>query len=224
MDGPIVSMMERSGSQFALSEVCESGAMPNLNPLQAIVLCLVIALTSACGAAITPTPLPPRAIRVDYPIIPPDVPMVDQDGRPAKLSDFRGRLVLIFFGNIRCQEGCVDALPHFQAVKRALGERSAEVAFVMVGADRVADGPAVLKQHLGRYDPSFVGLTAERSDMRQLAVRFGIHMIANPDGVLTPHAPFIYLLDRQGRLLYFVQDGLPVPDIVAVVRQTLDER
>lgn len=153
--------MERSGSQFALSEVCESGAMPNLNPLRAIVLCVIIGLTSACGPEVTPTPLPPRAIRVDYPIIPPDVPMIDQDGRPAKLSDFRGRLVLIFFGNIRCREWCVDALPHFQAVKQALGERSAEVAFVMVGADRVADGPAVLKQHLGRYDPSFVGLTAE---------------------------------------------------------------
>jgi len=149
--------------------------------------------------------------------------MLDQDGRPAALSHFRGRVVLIFFSNIVCQESCVDALPQFQAVKRALGARSAEVVFVMVGADQQADSPAALKQHLARYDPTFVGLTAERSAMRQLAMRFGIHMYENTAGVLVPHAPFIYVLDRQGRLLYFIQDGVPIAEIIAIVQRVLDE-
>jgi len=188
---------------------------------------LAAALLSACALAPAPTPEPtfaPRAIRVDYPIVPPDVPMVDQDGRPAKLSDFRGRLVLIFFANIQCQESCVDALPQFRAIRRALGSRSADVAFVMVGTDRIADGPAALKRHLSRYDPTFIGLTAARSDMRQLALRFGIHMYENRAGALAPHAPFIYLLDRQGRLLYFVQDGVATSEIVSIVERVLDER
>lgn len=190
----------------------------------------VLAATTLLGAcapflpAPTPEPtFPPRAIRVDYPITPPDVPMLNQDGQPAKLSDFRGRLVLIFFSNIRCREACVDALPQFQEIKRALGPRSAELTFVMVGTDRFADEPSALKQHLSRYDPTFVGLTAERSDMRQLALRFGIHMYENRDGLLAPHAPFIYLLDRRGRLLYFVQDGVATSEIVRIVRGVLDE-
>lgn len=188
---------------------------------------LATALLAACASfAPTPTPeptFPPRAIRVDYPITPPDVPMVDQDGHPAKLSDFRGRPVLIFFSNIRCPESCVNALPQFQEIKQALGARSAELAFVMVGADRAADGPSALKQHLSHYDPAFVGLTAERSDMRQLALRFGIHMYENRDGLLVPHAPFIYVLDRQGRLLYFVQDGVATAEIIQIVSKVLEE-
>ncbi|MFC1463702.1 MAG: SCO family protein [Candidatus Brachytrichaceae bacterium NZ_4S206] len=188
---------------------------------------LATALLGACvpfAPAPTPEPtFPPRAIRVDYPITPPDVPMVDQDGHPAKLSDFRGRPMLIFFSNIRCRESCVDALPQFQEIKRTLGPRSDELTFVMVGTDWVADGPSALKQHLSRYDPAFIGLTAQRSDMRQLALRFGIHMYENRDGSLAPHAPFIYVLDRQGRLLYFVQDGVATSEIVRIVRRVLDE-
>ena len=183
------------------------------------------ALLFACAPAEAPEPtFAPRAIRVEYPIIPPDVPMLDQDGQPAALSRFRGRITLIFFGNIRCRESpCVDGLPQFLAIKQALGARSAEVAFVMVGTDRAADSPEALKQHLARYDPAFVGLTAERSEMRQLAVRFGIHTSEDETGVLVPHAPFIYLLDRQGRLLYFIQDGVPAAEIAAVVQRVLDE-
>jgi len=187
-------------------------------------LVAISALLCACAPAAQPEPtFAPRAIRVDYPIVPPDVPMLDQDGQPAALSRFRGRVTLIFFSNIVCQESCVDALPQFQAVKRALGARSVEVVFVMVGADQQADSPAALKQHLIRYDPAFVGLTAERSAMRQLATRFGIHIYENAKGVLVPHAPFIYVLDRQGRLLYFIQDGVPVAEITAIVQRVLDE-
>ncbi len=187
---------------------------------------LVAALLGACAFMPVPTPeptSPPRAIRVDYPITPPDVPMLDQDGHPARLSDFRGRVVLIFFSNIQCREACVDALPQFQEIKRMLGPRSAELTFVMVGTDYVADAPGALKAHLSRYDPSFVGLTAERSDMRQLALRFGIHMYENRDGSLAPHAPFIYLLDQQGRLLYFVQEGVATQEIAEIVKGVLDE-
>jgi cytochrome oxidase Cu insertion factor (SCO1/SenC/PrrC family) len=64
--------------------------------------------------------MPPRAIRVDYPITPPDVPMVNQDGQPARLSDFRGKLTLIFFSDIACQDVCVDGLGTFEQVKRRM--------------------------------------------------------------------------------------------------------
>ncbi|MCS7057214.1 MAG: SCO family protein, partial [Thermoflexales bacterium] len=194
--------------------------------LPCALLATTLFLAACTPLAPVPTPEPtfaPRAIRVDYPITPPDVPMLDQHGHPAKLSDFRGRPALIFFGNVRCAESCINALPQFKEIKQALGPRSAELTFVMVGADRTADGPSALKRHLRRYDPAFVGLTAERSDMRQLALRFGIHMYENPDGLLVPHAPFIYLLDRQGRLLYFIQDGVATSEIVRIVREVLDE-
>ncbi len=186
-------------------------------------VCVAWVVLMGCVVANAPTPaqtLVPKAIFVDNPIVPPDVPMVNQDGRPATLSDFRGRYVFVTFSNIDCQETCVDALPLFQQVKRSLGER-ADVIYVMVGTDFVADSPAALKVYLARYDPSFIGLTALRANMSALAVRFGIHSYERKDGALAPHAPFTYLLDKQGRLVFFFQSGLTAQQIVDAAKRVM---
>jgi protein SCO1/2 len=183
-------------------------------------------LLSACATLpSTPTPaptLPPRAIRVERPIVPPDVPMLDQDGRPATLSDFRGKHVFAFFGNVECQEDCVDGVPMFQRVKQQLGERD-DLVYVMVGTDRVKDAPALLRAYLAQVDPAFIGLTAELPAMRELAIRFGIHTYFRKDGALAPHAPFMYLLDKQGQLVYFFQRGLSAEQITEVIQQVMTE-
>jgi cytochrome oxidase Cu insertion factor (SCO1/SenC/PrrC family) len=57
--------------------------------------------------------------------------------------------------------------------------------------------------------------------MRELAVKFGIHTYERSDGALAPHAPFTYLLDPDGRLIYFFQDGLPAQDIARVLTKLL---
>jgi protein SCO1/2 len=183
-------------------------------------------LLSACAVLTgTPTPaptLPPRAIRVERPIVPPDVPMLDQQGKPATLSDFRGKYVFTFFGNVDCQEDCVEGVPMFEQVKQRLGERD-DLAYVMVGTDRNADAPAVLRAYLGQADPAFIGLTAEQGAMRELAIRFGIHTYLRKDGALAPHAPFMYLLDKEGRLIYFFQRGLTADQIAGKIMQVMRE-
>lgn len=177
-----------------------------------ITACLGSLVLMGCAAISTPEPtplptLPPKAIFVERPIVPPDVPMLDQDGAPVHLSDLRGKLVFVTFSNILCSEACVDALPVFVQVKRRLGE-PADVVFLMVGTDSKADSPAALKAYLATFDPAFMGFTADAPAMRELAVRFGIHTFLRDDGALAPHAPFTYLLDKQGRLVYFFQSGL----------------
>ena len=190
--------------------------------------CIVanVAAVFLAGCAVLPAPTPeptyvPKAIFVENPIVPPDVPMLDQDGRPAKLSDFRGKFVFVTFSNIACSEACVDGLPLFQQIKRTLGRRN-DVVYVMVGTDIHADSPSALKHYLAQYDASFIGLTAEQSDMRSLAVRFGIHTFLRDDGALAPHAPFTYLLDKQGRLVYFFQDGLSAQQVVDAAKHVMD--
>jgi protein SCO1/2 len=184
--------------------------------------CLLCACAALPG---TPTPaptLPPRAIRVERPIVPPDVPMLNQDGQPATLSDFRGKYVFTFFSNVDCQEDCVEGVPMFERVKQRLGERD-DLVYVMVGMDIHADSPAVLRAYLGQADPAFIGLTAELSTMRELAIRFGIHTYFRKDGVLAPHAPFMYLLDKDGQLIYFFQRGLSSDQITEAIKRVMAE-
>jgi protein SCO1/2 len=186
-----------------------------------ITLIICVAALAACAPSPgTPTPsppLPPRAILVERPIVPPDVAMVDHLGRPAQLSDFRGKFVLVFFGNVDCAQDCVDGVSTFEDVKRELGPRG-DLAYVMVGTDATVDAPEALRRALAQVDPEFIGLTAERGPMRELAIRFGVHTYERPDGALAPHAPFLYLLDPQGQLIYFFQDGMAPEQIAAVIR------
>lgn len=186
----------------------------------------MISLLSACAVLPgTPAPaptLPPRAIRVERPIVPPDVPMLDQNGQPATLSDLRGKYVFTFFGNVECQEDCVDGVPMFAQVKARLGERD-DIAYVMMGTDMQADAPAVLRAYLGQADPSFIGLTAEQPAMREFAVKFGIHTYLRKDGALAPHAPFMYLLDKEGRLVTFFQRGLSADQIAEAIQKVMQE-
>jgi cytochrome oxidase Cu insertion factor (SCO1/SenC/PrrC family) len=58
--------------------------------------------------------------------------------------------------------------------------------------------------------------------MRELAGKFGIHTYLRRDGALAPHAPFVYLLDPAGRLIYFFQDGLPPAEMARVLTTVLN--
>lgn len=154
--------------------------------------------------------------------MPPDVPMLDQNGKPATLSDLRGKYVFTFFGNVECQEDCVDGVPMFVQVKERLGERD-DLVYVMMGMDSQADAPEILRDYLSQADPAFIGLTAEKPAMREFAVKFGIHTYLRKDGALAPHAPFMYLLDQEGRLVYFFQRGLSAGQIAEVIQEVMRE-
>jgi cytochrome oxidase Cu insertion factor (SCO1/SenC/PrrC family) len=187
-----------------------------------VIPAFIALLFAACTTRVTSTPTPvptlaPRAIRVENPITPPDVQMVNQDGQSAKLSDFRGEHTLVFFSNIACEENCVDGLADFAQIRQIIGPRD-DVTYVMVGTDIAADAPDKLKAYLAQADGEVIGLTAERAAMRDLAGKFGIHTYERRDGALAPHAPFVYLLDPDGRLIYFFQDGLSPADMAAVLQ------
>ena len=186
---------------------------------------LALVLMACSMQPATPPPpatYPPRAIQVERPIVPPDVPMLDQHDQPATLSDLRGKYIFTFFGNVECQEDCVDGVPMFVQVKERLGERD-DIAYVMMGTDSKADAPAILRDYLAKTDASFIGLTAEKPAMREFAVKFGIHTYLRKDGALAPHAPFMYLLDKEGRLIYFFQRGLSADQIAETIKQVMRE-
>ena len=91
----------------------------------------------------------------------------------------------------------------------------------MIGTDIVADSPRAMKAYVAKFDPTFIGFTSERGSMRELVVRFGIHSFIRDDGALAPHAPFTYLLDQQGRLVYFFQDGLSTAQVVEAAKNVI---
>src|SRR5512140_2927320 len=87
-----------------------------------------------------------------------DFQLLDQDGQPRSLKDFRGTLVVLFFGYTQCPDVCPTTMAELAEAKRLLGADGARVQGLFVTVDPERDTPQVLKAYLANFDPSFLAL------------------------------------------------------------------
>jgi protein SCO1/2 len=133
-----------------------------------------------------------------------DFELTDQTGKPVRLSDFRGRPLLLAFGYTQCPDICPLTLADFKAVKRELGTDAERATFVLVSLDPERDTPEVLQRYLAVFDKSFVGLTGPDAQIRRLTDQLDAsYEKQKPDpesgAYSVAHTSFIYLFDVQGK-------------------------
>lgn len=148
-----------------------------------------------------------RGVVVTPPRAKPDFALPDQNG---KLFDFKketeGKVALLFFGYTHCPDVCPLHVANVAAVlKRMSFEDRAAVRFVFVTTDPKRDTPARLKEWLGSFDPSFVGLTAPPERVNQLLAELRMPPIENDP---KPTDSVTYLVGHAAQVLAFGKDGL----------------
>jgi protein SCO1/2 len=136
-----------------------------------------------------------------------DFELTNQLGKPTRLSDFRGKVVLLFFGYTHCPDVCPLSLSEFKKVKAKLAEASPaladKVAFVMVSVDGERDTPEVMRNYVSTFDASFIGLTGASDHVAAIGLDYGVKFEKQkPAGTqasyLIAHTSFTYLIDPQG--------------------------
>jgi protein SCO1/2 len=160
-------------------------------------------------------------------------------GRDVSLSEFRGKVVLLFFGYTSCQDVCPATLAHLQSLVRELGKASDDVQILLVTVDPENDTADHLEQYLARFDSRFVGLTGTREEIDRIAGLFmakhdrshGIEVsneynrgkTFTDHSYLYSHSQQIYLLDKSGqtRALFFT--GSPLEEMQEAVIALLNE-
>ncbi|MCS7088777.1 MAG: SCO family protein [Thermoflexales bacterium] len=139
---------------------------------------------------------------VDPPRLMPDFTLTSDAGTPLRLSDLRGRFVVMFFGYTHCPDVCPLSLYEMRRVKQALGEDAAKVQFVFVSVDGKRDTPERLRAYVRSFDSAFIGLTGPEQEVRLIALEYGARFRANPpnaDGFYTvDHSADTYVIDPQG--------------------------
>lgn len=133
-----------------------------------------------------------------------DFTLTSHTGEPLALSNLRGRPVLLFFGYTHCPDVCPTTLGEFKAVKRALGDAGADVAFVFVSVDGARDTPEQVAAYLSLFDPSFIGLTGDEEQVRAIGQDFFVFFERSAgttsDGYTVDHTAYSYLIDAEGKL------------------------
>lgn len=136
-----------------------------------------------------------------------DFKLTDQDGRPFRLSQLRGKLVLLFFGYTSCPDACPTTLSKLSRVYKTLGDTEGErVVTLFVSVDPGRDTPMALKKYLAYFRINAVGLTGTKAEIDEVVRRYGaryeIEQSDSAAGYHINHSTDLYLLDRKGEVAH----------------------
>lgn len=157
-----------------------------------------------------------------------DFELTDHHGRPCRLADFRGRLVVVFFGFTHCPDVCPSTMAEMGEVLRALGpQAAAQVQVVFITVDPERDTQELLAQYVPAFDKSFLGLRGNAEATARVAKSFRVFYQKVPGktaGSYTiDHTAGSYVFDRQGRVRLFIKHGAGPAPIEADLRRLLLE-
>lgn len=111
---------------------------------------------------------------VDPPVQVTDFSLMEDTGDPVRLSDMRGKVVILFFGYTNCPDVCPTTLQDLTAVKEALGENSEDVEFVFISVDYERDDPQEVAQFLSYFDDDFIGLVGDQDTLSAIGHEYGL--------------------------------------------------
>lgn len=137
--------------------------------------------------------------------------LTDQDGKSRTLADFKGKVVVVFFGYTQCPDVCPTTMAELAQVKKSLGKDGERLQGIFVTVDPERDTAAVLKGYMGSFDPSFVALRGTVEQTKEVAKEFKVFFAKvpgrTPDGYTMDHTAGSYVFDSSGKLRLFVRYG-----------------
>ena len=125
----------------------------------------------------------------------------DASGQMRHLSDFKGKVVAVFFGYTQCPDVCPTTLAELAEVKHALGSAGSRLQVLFVSLDPERDTPDVLKAYVTSFDPRFLGLSGTPEQIKQAANSFKAFYAksAVANGTYSmDHTASFYLIDPKG--------------------------
>ncbi|CAN5705157.1 SCO family protein [soil metagenome] len=149
---------------------------------------------------------------------PPEEFVLQSANGDVHLSDFRGDLVVMYFGYTNCPDFCPATLSKLAKVREQLGDDAGDVQVLMITVDPERDNPARLHQYMSAFDPSFVGLTGDEESIRAVTSQFGIFFQSQPGsdatGYLVDHTTTLVVVDQNGRQRLFLPYDLTIDQVV----------
>lgn len=125
------------------------------------------------------------------------------DGKAVKLSDYRGKLVLLYFGYTFCPDVCPATLGAVTTALNQLGDKADEVQVIMVSVDPQRDTPEKLAQYVSHFHPSFIGGTNTPDEIAKIASLYGVFYQVSAETTTNGD----YLVDHTATLLVIDRDG-----------------
>jgi protein SCO1/2 len=151
--------------------------------------------------------------------------LADQRGQVRSLSDFKGKVVVVFFGYTQCPDVCPTSLQELAEAKRLLGKDADKLQGVFITVDPARDTPELLQSYMTNFDPTFVALVPTPEQLVQVAKDFKVYYKKvdgkTPTSYTMDHSAGSYIFDTQGRIRLYSRYGAGAATLAADIKALL---
>jgi protein SCO1/2 len=155
-----------------------------------------------------------------------DFHLTDHLGKPRTLSDFKGKIVILFFGYTNCPEACPNTLSELARVMKLLGTDAAKVQVLFVTLDPERDTQALLAKFVPSFNPNFIGLYGTQAQTAETAKEYHLFYSKepgkSPGNYTLDHSVGSYIYDTSGRLRLHAAYGQGVDALVHDIKLLLN--
>ncbi len=158
-----------------------------------------------------------------------DFQLTDHNGQPRSLKDFRGKIVVLFFGYTQCPDVCPTSMTELVEVKKLLGADGDKLQGLFVSIDPARDTPELLKAYMANFDPTFLALYAGSPEkLAALAKDYKVYYKKvdgkTPTSYTMDHSAGSYIYDAEGRLRLYTRYGSGAPAMASDIKLLLQQK
>jgi protein SCO1/2 len=189
-------------------------------------LLLLLLLSSLLGACQRSEPLPFRLTNISGHMPDLDFKLTNDLGKAVTGADYRGKVMLLYFGYTHCPDVCPLTMAQLHVVMQRLGPLADDVRILFVSVDPARDTPKVLHAYVNAFDSHAIGLTGTAGATEALSKRYRSAFTREPasaDGNYeVSHSSAIYVFDRDGRARLLATPSASHDDLVHDLHLLLD--
>ena len=126
------------------------------------------------------------------------------NGNTIRMTDFEGKVVVVYFGYTFCPDVCPATLNKLADAVELLGDKAEDVQVMMVSVDPARDTPELLANYVKHFHPDFLGVTGDEATVNRVATLYGVFYEksegTDATGYTIDHTSTVILVDREGYL------------------------
>ena len=157
-----------------------------------------------------------------------ELSLTDPDGKRRTLAEFKGKVVVVFFGFTQCPDVCPTTMVELAGVKKALGTAGNDVQGIFVTVDPERDSAELLKAYVANFGGDFVGLRGTVDETKAAAKAFKVFFGKVPGKTestyTVDHTAGSFIFDRSGRVRLFTRYGTGSAALQSDLQRLLNEK